>query len=67
MLDNPYLVVGGMPEAVGTYVETGNLREVREVQGEILSAYDSDFVKHAPITTSRRSSSMFMTLDSWGR
>ena len=43
-----YLVVGGMPEAVGAYVETGNLREVREVQGEILSAYDSDFVKHAP-------------------
>ena len=43
-----YLVVGGMPEAVGAYVETGNLREVREIQDEILSAYDSDFVKHAP-------------------
>ncbi len=43
-----YLVVGGMPEAVGAYTERGNLREVREIQGEILSAYDSDFVKHAP-------------------
>ena len=43
-----YLVVGGMPEAVGAYVENGNLREVREIQDEILSAYDSDFVKHAP-------------------
>ena len=42
-----YLVVGGMPEAVGAYVETGNLREVREIQADILSAYDSDFVKHA--------------------
>ena len=42
-----YLVVGGMPEAVGVYVETGNLRKVREIQDEILSAYDSDFVKHA--------------------
>ena len=43
-----YLVVGGMPEAVSTYVETNDFREVRQVQEEILSAYDSDFVKHAP-------------------
>ncbi len=45
-----YLVVGGMPEAVGTYVATKDFRAVREVQEEILSAYDSDFVKHAPVT-----------------
>ena len=44
-----YLLVGGMPEAVNTYVDTNNLRTVRDVQQEILSAYDSDFVKHAPI------------------
>ena len=43
-----YLVVGGMPEAVGTYVATKDFRAVREIQEEILSAYDSDFVKHAP-------------------
>ena len=43
-----YLVVGGMPEAVGTYVATKDFRAVRETQEEILSAYDSDFVKHAP-------------------
>ena len=43
-----YLVVGGMPEAVSTYVETKDFRAVRETQEEILSAYDSDFVKHAP-------------------
>lgn len=42
-----YLVVGGMPEAVKTYVETGDLHHVRDVQTEILAAYDSDFVKHA--------------------
>ena len=44
-----YLIIGGMPEAVGAYVETGRLRDVRDVQSEILSAYDADFVKHAPI------------------
>ena len=43
-----YLVVGGMPEAVSTYVETKDFRAVRETQEEILTAYDSDFVKHAP-------------------
>ena len=44
-----YLLVGGMPEAVNTYVDTNSLHAVRDVQAEILSAYDSDFVKHAPI------------------
>lgn len=43
-----YLVAGGMPEAVKAYVETGNPGRVREVQKEILTAYDTDFVKHAP-------------------
>ena len=43
-----YLVVGGMPEAVNVYVETDDFRAVRETQEEILSAYDADFVKHAP-------------------
>ena len=45
-----YLLVGGMPEAVNAYVDTNSLHTVRDVQLEILSAYDSDFVKHAPIT-----------------
>ena len=45
-----YLVVGGMPEAVGAYVATKDFRAVRKIQEEILSAYDSDFVKHAPAT-----------------
>ena len=43
-----YLVVGGMPEAVNVYVETDDFRSVRGTQEEILSAYDADFVKHAP-------------------
>jgi len=42
-----YLFVGGMPEAVKTFAETGDYRAVRKVQKEILRAYDKDFVKHA--------------------
>ena len=45
-----YLLVGGMPEAVNVYADTGNMRSVRDVQSEILSAYDADFVKHAPLS-----------------
>ncbi|KDS37463.1 archaeal ATPase family protein [Parabacteroides distasonis str. 3776 D15 iv] len=43
-----YYYVGGMPEAVSKYVETGALREVRRIQQEILQGYDLDFSKHAP-------------------
>ena len=43
-----YLVVGGMPEAVADWVETGSLAEARKTQRRILSDYDDDFKKHAP-------------------
>lgn len=44
-----YYVVGGMPEAILSYLEEGNLLKVRQVQGNILTAYDQDFSKHAPV------------------
>lgn len=43
-----YYYVGGMPEVVKKYVETGALQEVRRIQNEILHGYDCDFSKHAP-------------------
>ena len=43
-----YYYVGGMPEAVLAYVETGALKEVRKIQQDILRGYDRDFSKHAP-------------------
>lgn len=43
-----YYYVGGMPEVVKSYVETGALQEVRRIQLEILRGYDRDFSKHAP-------------------
>ncbi len=42
-----YFFVGGMPEAVAEYVETEKVNLVREIQHEILSAYEKDFAKHA--------------------
>lgn len=43
-----YFIVGGMPEAVKTWVETHDAAEVEEVQNEILNDYADDFSKHAP-------------------
>lgn len=43
-----YYYVGGMPEAVKKYVETGALQEVRDIQEGILQGYGLDFSKHAP-------------------
>ena len=42
-----YLFVGGMPEAVVTYVETANLESVRRVQKGLLIAFAADFSKYA--------------------
>lgn len=43
-----YYFVGGMPEAVLSFSETGDWQEVRDIQKEILQGYDRDFSKHAP-------------------
>jgi len=43
-----YLYIGGMPEAVVTYLNTQSLEQVREVHQAILRAYSLDFSRHAP-------------------
>src|SRR5690554_2153290 len=43
-----YLYVGGMPEAVGDFVENRDWQNVRRIQNQIISSYRSDFSKHAP-------------------
>lgn len=43
-----YYYVGGMPEAVKEYVESGALKEVRRIQKEILKGYERDFSKQSP-------------------
>ncbi len=43
-----YYFIGGMPEAVQSFIENKDFNEVREIQKRILSAYEQDFSKHAP-------------------
>lgn len=42
-----YMLVGGMPEAVTDWVETGDINEVDETLDGILRAYPLDFAKYA--------------------
>lgn len=51
-----YMVVGGMPQAVDTYIETNNLMEVDRVKRNIIQLYEDDFYK---IDTSGRLSMLF--------
>lgn len=46
-----YYYVGGMPEAVSSFIETKDYKVVREVQNRLLMAYEQDFSKHAPNET----------------
>ncbi|MCT8517441.1 ATP-binding protein [Glaesserella parasuis] len=41
-----YYFVGGMPEAVKVFIETQNFNAVRQVQKNLLMAYEQDFSKH---------------------
>ncbi len=43
-----YYIVGGMPEAVKTWMETHDTEVVESIQNEILKDYGDDFSKHAP-------------------
>jgi predicted AAA+ superfamily ATPase len=44
-----YYFVGGMPEAVNTYIETKNFNQIRTIQKNIVLGYENDFTKYAPI------------------
>ena len=42
-----YAVVGGMPEAVQTFVDTRQMNDVLRIQRDIIRSYEDDMVKYA--------------------
>lgn len=46
MLFRLYLIVGGMPEAVQTYIDTNDLSAVAQIQKNILETYKYDIAKY---------------------
>lgn len=59
-----YYFVGGMPEAVGKYIATNDVVRVREIQKEILRAYDKDISKHAPVNEAVRINQVWKSIPS---
>lgn len=43
-----YYFIGGMPDAVQTYLDTDDLNKVRDVHNRLLFDYEHDFSKYAP-------------------
>lgn len=43
-----YMLVGGMPQAIETYLKYNNLQMVDEVKREIVDLYEEDFIKLDP-------------------
>lgn len=56
-----YMLIGGMPQAVETYIETNNFRKVDEIKRDIIKLYEDDFRK---IDTSGRISMLFDAIPS---
>ncbi len=49
-----YVIVGGMPEAVSTFLETKQIGKVLAVQRRIIDEYKADMVKYAPLADKPR-------------
>lgn len=41
-----YYYVGGMPEAVATFADTGDYESVRQIHQDLIAMYEADFSKH---------------------
>ena len=43
---NNYLIIGGMPECVSSWVKYKDPAKIREIQRELIAVYENDFSKH---------------------
>lgn len=59
-----YLVTGGMPEVVASWIDERNIEKVEKIQDNILSSYVRDFSQHADIKTAMKIRQVWDTLTS---
>lgn len=45
-----FQVVGGMPEAVQSWIDYKSIEKVEKIQNQIITSYENDFAKYAPIS-----------------
>ena len=59
-----YFIIGGMPEAVNSWVFKKDITEVNKIQKNILEAYEEDFSKHTTATEANRISIIWNSIPS---
>lgn len=59
-----YFIIGGMPEAVNSWVKEKNMEKVNKIQDNILRAYESDFSKHTSNIEANRISIIWNSIPS---
>jgi len=63
-----YLIIGGMPECVQSWILNTDPEEVATIQGEIIELYENDFTKHSGEVNSgwifRRGSALVLEIQS---
>ena len=66
-----YLMVGGMPEAVQVWLDTGDMNEVRKVQQDIIRSFKEDMGKYSGENYQRISalwdSAAYQVAEAWNR
>ena len=59
-----YFIIGGMPEAVGSWVLEKDIEKVNQIQQNILRAYEADFSKHTSNVEANRISIIWNSIPS---
>ena len=59
-----YFIVGGMPEAVNSWVQNKDIEKVNKIQNDILLAYEGDFSKHTTNIEANRISIIWNSIPS---
>lgn len=57
-----YVVVGGMPNVVNTFINTKNMNQVLMMQRDIVHSYEDDMVKYANISDKSRIRECFLSI-----
>ncbi len=57
-----YTVVGGMPVAVQTFIDTKSISNVLRIQRDIIQSYEDDMVKYAPSNDKPRIKECFQSI-----
>ena len=57
-----YLIIGGMPECVQSWVDNADPEEISVIQNEIIAFYENDFTKHSGKINSGRILQVFRSI-----